>query len=112
MQTRGEALRADAVAKLTRRGEEESAQMLGILEAQKKHIAATSASYEQRTLPFEGDERRRFEANQRHWNKRLEQLDREIEEDPERARGVYQVKACRIEPVGLVYRWPETGGGR
>ena len=32
-----------------------------------------------------------------------------IDIEPERIREIYQVKAKRIEPVGLVYLWPVTG---
>ena len=29
--------------------------------------------------------------------------------EPQRIRSVYEVKAQRIEPVGLIYIWPVTG---
>ena len=35
-------------------------------------------------------------------------LDGELQTEPDRIREVYQVKARRIEPVGLVYLWPVT----
>ena len=111
LNARGETHLSDAISKLSQRGEEEARQMRGILEAQKKHIAATSAKYEQGTLPFEGDELKQFEANRRHWNTRLGQLDIELIDEPERVRKVYDVRAHRIEPVGLVYLWPASGGG-
>ena len=50
-----------------------------------------------------------LEANQRHWTKRLAAIDRELETEPNRIRELYQVKAQRIEPIGLVYLWPITG---
>ena len=39
---------------------------------------------------------------------RLEQFDRDLEREPQRIREFYEVRAKRIEPVGLVYLWPET----
>ncbi len=33
----------------------------------------------------------------------------ELATEPERIRSIYEVKAQRIEPVGLVYLWPVTG---
>ena len=36
-------------------------------------------------------------------------LDNELNSEPERIRNLYQVKARRIEPIGLVYLWPVTG---
>lgn len=45
--------------------------------------------------------------NMRSWRTRLEQFDRELIEEPQRVRKFYNVRAKRIEPVGLVYLWPE-----
>lgn len=42
------------------------------------------------------------------WRTRLAQFDRELEQEPQRIRDFYEVRARRIEPVGLVYLWPET----
>jgi len=52
------------------------------------------------------DERRQVESNRRHWTKRLSAIDQELETEPKRIRDLYEVKAKRIEPVGLVYLWP------
>jgi len=89
------------------------------LETQKKHISDTAASYDKGEYrqgrfrfgdePTPEDERRQLEANRRHWEKRLAIIDRELQREPDRVRELYQVKAKRIEPVGLVYLWPVTG---
>lgn len=63
----------------------------------------------QRLLGFAEDELRQLEANKRYWAKRLVSLESELQTEPDRIRDVYQVKAKRIEPVGLVYLWPVTG---
>jgi len=55
------------------------------------------------------DERRQLEDNKRYWTKRLGMLEQELQTEPERIRDIYQVKAQRIEPVGLVYLWPGSG---
>ena len=55
------------------------------------------------------DELRQLEANKRYWAKRLAMIDAELETEPTRIRELYEVKAKRIEPVGLVYLWPVTG---
>jgi hypothetical protein len=39
---------------------------------------------------------------------RLEQFERDLEHEPQRIRDFYEVRARRVEPVGLVYLWPET----
>ena len=60
------------------------------------------------TLDYDEDEKRQLESNIRWWRTRLEQFDRDLETEPQRIREFYEVKARRVEPVGLVYLWPET----
>ena len=55
------------------------------------------------------DELRQLESNRRYWDKRLTALETELRTEPDRIRELYDVKATRIEPVGLVYLWPVTG---
>ena len=40
--------------------------------------------------------------------KRLESFERELSSEPQRVRTFYTVQAQRMEPVGLIYPWPET----
>lgn len=103
-----------AKAQLAERGKREARDMAEILEAQKKRIEATATKYQslQLRLDFGGDEaaeRRQLESNRRHWVKRLAAIGDELATEPARIRDLYQVKAQRIEPVGLVYLWPVTG---
>ena len=49
------------------------------------------------------------ELDKRSWAKRLDSLENELQTEPDRIRGPCQVKARRIEPVGLVYLWPLAG---
>ena len=113
LQTRGEQYAADARKKLADRGQAEAKAMREILETQKKYIAQTVAKHDkqdQRTLfEFIEDERRQLESNRRYWDTRLAALEKELKTEPERIRDLYDVKATRIEPVGLVYLWPVTG---
>jgi superfamily II DNA or RNA helicase len=111
LQNRGEEYAKDAMAALTKRGEVEANAMREILELQKKRIAEAANKYtvddEQLRLQFpKDDERRQVESNRRHWGKRLATIDQELVVEPQRIRGLYEVKAKRIEPVGLVYLWP------
>jgi superfamily II DNA or RNA helicase len=107
---RGQDLAEAAEKKLAERGDKEARDMKGILEDQKKRVAATVAQYKdvQPTLFTDQEEQRQFESNRRHWDKRLVAIDQELAKEPERIRDVYKVKAQRIEPVGLVYLWPVT----
>ena len=85
--------------------------MAEILEAQRKRIEDTVARYgkPQLMLEFDDEERRQIDADRRHWQRRLEALRDELKQEPNRIRKTYDVKATRIEPVGLVYLWPVSG---
>ena len=116
LESRGQEYIRDAEQKLAERGAAEARAMREILETQKKHIQTTYARHEnmddrQLRLNYGDDveELRQLELNKRYWAKRLESIDNELNSEPERIRNLYQVKARRIEPVGLVYLWPVTG---
>jgi hypothetical protein len=85
--------------------------MKTILEEQKKRVAETAEKYRdpQLFLNFNPEEGRQLEANKRHWDRRLHAIDNELATEPGRIRSLYEVKAQRLEPVGLVYLWPVTG---
>ena len=36
-------------------------------------------------------------------------IDHELATEPDRIRSIYEIKAQRIEPIGLVYLWPVSG---
>lgn len=110
LEKRGEALAAGAIRLLIKRGEDEAKAMRGILEDQRKRILATVEQHrETQPGPFHQEEMRQLEADQRHWGRRLADIEQELTTEPDRIRGVYAVKARRIEPVGLVYLWPLSG---
>ena len=107
---RGERLAEGATGALTKRGDDEAKAMRAILEDQRKRIAVAIEKYrEMQPGLFNQEEMRQLEADQRHWGRRLADIDRELATEPERIRAIYVVKAQRIEPVGLVYLWPVTG---
>jgi superfamily II DNA/RNA helicase len=105
-------LGAVAIEKLRARGESEQKQLHEILQRQRKRVLEELERYErnalQLTLDFDDEEKRQLEADVRSWRLRLEQFDRDLASEPERLRDFYEVRAQRIEPVGLVYLWPET----
>jgi len=109
LEKRAEEHAAEAVTALGKRAQAESTAMKEILETQKKHIDQTVEKYgtdSQMTFGFREDELRQLDANRKYWQKRLTELRHELETEPQRIRGQYQVLARRIEPVGLVYLWP------
>lgn len=111
LEERGERLADETQKRLAERGEREAGEMRKILEAQKKRVGETAEKYKtpQQSLDFSDEEKRQLDANRRHWDKRLVAIDSELETEPDRIRALYDVKARRIEPVGLVYLWPVTG---
>ena len=110
LEARGAEYAKDAITKLEGRAATESQAMLNILEAQKKQLSETIAKNEniEQLHLFNEEEHRQLESNRRYWAKRLIELGGEIKTEPDRIRALYQVRAQRIEPVGLVYLWPVT----
>ena len=53
-------------------------------------------------------ERRQRETDRRYWQRRLQALEKEIAEEPARVAASYEVRAERLEPVGLIYLWPRA----
>lgn len=109
LQEKAQAAATRAAERLQARGEKEAAQMAEILESQRKRIEETVGRHQQIPLDFDDGERRQIEADRKHWQRRLDALRTEIRTEPERIRRTYDVKATRIEPVGLVYLWPVSG---
>jgi superfamily II DNA or RNA helicase len=111
LEQRGRELAEGARLMLAKRAEQEATAMRTILEEQKKRVAETATKYKdsQLMLDFNDDENRQLESNKRHWDKRLHAIDQELATEPARIRSIYEVKAQRIEAVGLVYLWPVTG---
>jgi hypothetical protein len=109
---RAEELAAAAIERLRHRGEREEKDLRAILERQcdrvREELARHEREFKQLTLGFADEEKRELEANMRSWRTRLEQFDRDIEAEPRRIREFYEVRARRVEPVGVVYLWPET----
>ncbi len=108
-----ESARAAAEA-LIERGERESKLLQETLERQRgrvmEEIERHRREFRQIAMDFgdDRDARQQLEANMRHWERRLEQFDADIEQEPERIRRFYDIQRTRVEPVGLVYLWPES----
>ena len=84
------------------------------LEGQRGRVTEEIEKYrlESRQIAMDwGDDeqgRRQLEANARHWERRLAHFDADLEREPQRIRRFYDIQLTRVEPVGLVYLWPET----
>jgi hypothetical protein len=112
LEPRAEELATLAVQKLDQRGQREEKDLRETLERQRERVreklAKNEGGFEQLTIDFGDEEKRQLEADMRSWRIRLEQFDRDLEREPQRIRTFYKVRAKRVEPVGLVYLWPET----
>ncbi|OGG46642.1 MAG: helicase [Candidatus Handelsmanbacteria bacterium RIFCSPLOWO2_12_FULL_64_10] len=112
LEPRAQELAARAIERLRERGEREARELRETLEQQRKRVldelARHDREFAQLTLNFNDEERRQIESHIRSWRQRLQQFDRDLAEEPGRIREFYEVRAQRIEPVGLVYLWPET----
>ena len=101
-----------ATRRLRERGEREARDLDETLRRQRERIVEELDRHEGRfaqiALEFDEEERRQLQSNMRYWRKRLDQFDRDLEQEPVRIRAFYEVQAQRVEPVGLVYLWPET----
>ena len=112
LEARAAELAADAGRRLAERGAREARELREVLEAQRARVAAElerqKRQPDQLALDFSAEEKRQLQANMAAWRRRLAQFDAEMESEPARVRAFYAVQATRVEPVGLVYLWPET----
>jgi len=112
LEPRARELAALAIEKLRKRGEREEKDLRETLKRQRdcvrEQLEQTEPDFKQLTLRFDDEEKRQLESDIRSWRVRLEQFDRDLAQEPTRIREFYEVRAQRVEPVGLVYLWPET----
>jgi hypothetical protein len=87
-------------------GKKEEESMRRLLIDQRMRLQKRAHEPEQSEFNFE--EQRQVDADRRHWQKKLDRLLTEIDVEPEKIRKGFDVIACRLEPVGLIYLWPET----
>lgn len=116
LERRAKTLTERAQRDLNKRGDKEAEEMRQLLAQQRDRILQQEQLIvEQEQIKqlqlfdlkkFSTDEFRQLEADRRHWRIRLEQLETEMETEPQRIRQTYQVSASRVEPVGLVYLVP------
>jgi hypothetical protein len=112
LEPRAEELSTAAIEKLGQRGTREEENLRETLEHQRERVreelAKHEGRFEQFTFDFGEEEKRQLESDMRAWRNRLEQFDQDLESEPPRIRSFYEVKAKRVEPIGIVYLWPET----
>lgn len=111
-----DSLAHEVTQKLAARASEEADALRAILAGQRQAIEETLGEAD-RQLSLAGlfaaseqGQRDQLERDRDHMKMRLVKIEHEIEDEPEEIRGIYRVTLRRLEPVGLVYLWPETRG--
>ena len=56
------------------------------------------------------EEQRQVEADRKYIEQRLVAIEREMREEPEDLKSLYQVSLRRLQPVGLVVLWSKARG--
>lgn len=111
LRERGEETLRRVAERLADRGRREADDLRAVLLAQKARIEAERAKHAdpQLDLGFAEDEKRQLAADRRHQERRLADLEKELTTEPDRIRRSFEVRATRLEPVGLAYLWPVSG---
>ncbi len=109
---RAETVIGQAKKKLAERGAKEAKELRELLSGLKARIEQQQKRVEDDQLAFafsDADERKQLDADRKSWTRRLAELEKELTTEPDRVRRGYEVRAQRIEPVGVVYLWPASG---
>jgi len=110
LERRAAVLSDRACRELGKRSEAEAADMAKILLSQRARIEQRQRQLDEESrqgrLGFDADEERQLADDRRYWQARLSAIARELADEPDRIRRSYQVRATRVEAVGLVYLWP------
>ena len=106
LQRRADGLIERVKAQLAARAEAESDSMRELLERQHTRIVGAVRESRQMAIDFDAVERRQHEADRRAWDRRLKQIEEELESEPRRIAETWTVRAVRVDPVGIVYLWP------
>lgn len=109
LERRAAAKISEVTKDLTQRGAAEAASLEKLLQAQRDRLGRAERKQDQRDLFANEEEWRQRESDRRHWALRLQRLERELQDEPQRVRQAYEVRAHRLEPIGLVYLWPASG---
>lgn len=109
---RAEEIAQAAASSLRARGDKEARDLTEQLIDQRRRVREELTRYErdaeQLTLGFTTQEKDERDRDAKAWRARLEHFDRDLQQEPDRIRQFYEVRATRVEPVGLAYLWPAS----
>jgi ERCC4-related helicase len=109
LQQRAEVAAEDAKRDLSEIAIREAAALTDLLTSQRERLRKAAAAKDADQLELDLSdpaERRQRAADRRRWQTRLEEIERELVEEPKRVADSYSVRTQRLEPVGIVYLWP------
>jgi hypothetical protein len=99
--------------RLSDRANAESQALRTILEEQRQSIRDIISGRVQLAFDFgeqDKEQKRQFDDDRKHMERRLIAIDKEIDTEPAQIKDLYRVVLQRLEPMGLIYLWPETRG--
>jgi hypothetical protein len=105
--------RQEAAAKLAKRADDEAARFVRVLEQQRERILSTrrrtNDNLDQLLLDLGEvkEERRQLEDNRKYWEQRLQTIDLDLAQEPDRIRRTFALQTDRVEPAGAIYLWPK-----
>jgi hypothetical protein len=111
LEARAQELADEAQKRLRERGARESSDLERVLAEHRDRVRAELDKGRQESAQLQmwpAEERRQRESDMRAWERRLDTFNRDLTTEPGRIRDFYEVRARRIEPVGVVYLWPDT----
>nr|WP_015063331.1 DISARM system SNF2-like helicase DrmD [Paracoccus marcusii]AFQ90330.1 hypothetical protein [Paracoccus marcusii] len=110
VETRANVSHLRAVEQLRENGNREADALRGLLVRQLARIERERATDDPRQLTFNlpQKEEQQRQADRRAWDRKIERLRIELEEEPAKVRESYEVRAQRLDPIGLVYLWPTS----
>ena len=115
LEKQANAVAAEVEQQLQARGEEEAAALVAILEKQRAAIEETLKSHHLELVASKGQSKQKsskavddqLARDRRHLEKRLARLSGELSTEPRDLKALYDIKLHRVEPVGLLFLWPE-----
>jgi len=119
LEARAAAAETEAIAELADNGRREAEALEALLRRQIDKVGEAMRNKQalpQLELDLRSDEqrqqaereKRQFEADRRSWDGKFLRLQSDLDREPQNVRDGYAVRARQLEPLGLIYLWPET----
>jgi ERCC4-related helicase len=110
VEARADASRLRAVGQLHENGVREAEALQELLMRQLARIERERTTDDPRQLTFNlpQKEEQQRQADRRAWDHKVDRLRTELEKEPGKVRESYEVRAQRLDPIGLVYLWPTS----